>query len=119
MPEPRTYEGGCHCGRVRYEVKTDLGSIISCNCSICQKHGLLLTFIPTAHFKLLSGEDELSDYQFAKKQVHHLFCRHCGVESFGKGSAPDGTEMVAINVRCLEGVDLTSLNPAPFDGRSL
>jgi hypothetical protein len=119
MTEAKAYEGGCHCGRVRYEAKTDLARVISCNCSICQKHGLLLTFIPADQFKLLSGEDSLADYQFAKKKVHHLFCRHCGVESFGKGSKPDGSEMIAINVRCLDGVDIGALSLTPFDGKSL
>ena len=119
MSELRTYTGGCHCGRVRYEAKTDLGRVIACNCSICQKHGLLLTFIPADQFKLLAGEDQVADYQFGKKKIHHLFCRQCGVESFGKGSKPDGTEMIAINVRCLDDVDLSALSPTPFDGRSL
>ena len=80
MAEPTTYEGGCHCGQVRYEAKADLGHVITCNCSICQKHGLMLAFIPTDQFKLVSGEEALSDYQFNKMKVHHLFCRRCGVE---------------------------------------
>ena len=118
MAESATYTGGCHCGRVRYEAEADLGHVISCNCSICQKHGLLLTFVPASQFKLLSGGDALRDYQFARKQVHHLFCQSCGVESFGRGAKPDGTEMVAINVRCLDGVDLAELQPTPVDGRA-
>jgi hypothetical protein len=119
MAETGTYQGGCHCGSVRYEAKADLGRVISCNCSICQKHGLLLTFTPADQFKLLAGADQLSDYQFGKKKIHHLFCRQCGVESFGRGAKPDGTEMIAINVRCLDGVDLDAVKPAPFDGKSL
>jgi hypothetical protein len=119
MAEARTYEGGCHCGHVRYEAAADLGRVISCNCSICQKHGLLLTFIPADQFKLLSGEDALAEYQFNKMKVHHLFCRNCGVESFANGSKPDGTAMIAVNVRCLDGVDLGALTITPFDGKSL
>lgn len=119
MSEAKTYQGGCHCGAVRYEATADLGHTISCNCSICQKRGLLLTFTPAEQFKLLAGEDALTDYQFGRRTVHHLFCRTCGVESFGRGSMPDGTAMVALNVRCLDDVDLAALEPAPFDGKSL
>ena len=119
MAEPTTYEGGCHCGCVRYEAKADLGHVMSCNCSICQKHGLMLAFIPAEQFKLVAGEDALSDYQFNKMKVHHLFCRHCGVESFARGSKPDGTAMIAVNVRCLDGIDAASLSPTAFDGKSL
>jgi hypothetical protein len=119
MPESKTYSGGCHCGRVRYEVDADLSRVISCNCSICRKHGLLLAFVPAERFALRSGEEALTDYQFNKRKVHHLFCRQCGIESFGKGNMPDGTPMVAINVRCLDDVDLDGLKVVPFDGKSL
>jgi hypothetical protein len=113
------HSGGCHCGRVRYEVETDLGTVVSCNCSICQKRGSLLTFVPREQFNLLSGESDLSDYQFNKKIVHHQFCRHCGVGAFAHGPAPGGSEMVAVNVRCLDSVDVGTLTLTPYDGRSL
>jgi len=119
MPEAAKYQGGCHCGRVRYEVETALEPVLSCNCSICQKRGALLTFVPASQFSLHSGEDALTDYQFNKKIIHHLFCKTCGIASFARGRGPDGTEMVAINVRCLDGVDVASLTPMPFDGKSL
>ncbi len=119
MSSVNVESGGCHCGKVRFEVTTDLRQIMACNCSICAKHGLWLTFVPAADFKLLSGEDALKDYQFATKQIHHVFCTTCGVESFGRGRKPDGTELVAVNVRCLDGVDIATLAPAPFDGKRL
>jgi hypothetical protein len=118
MPEARTYTGGCHCGAVRYEATTDLAKVISCNCSHCTKRGLVLTFITPDRFDLNAGEADLLDYQFNKKVIHHLFCRHCGIQSFARGTAPDGTAMVALNVRCLDGVDLASLSLIPVDGRS-
>jgi hypothetical protein len=118
MATARTYGGGCHCGRVRYEVMTDPTQAIACNCSKCAKHGLWLTFATPEQFKLQSGEDALATYQFNKHVVHHLFCRNCGVESFARGRTPDGTEMVAINVRCLDDVDIATLTPTPVDGRS-
>ena len=114
-----TYAGGCHCGAVRYEVTVDLGGTISCNCSRCSKLGALLTFAPASSFRLSSGEDVLTDYQFNNKTIHHLFCSTCGIESFARGRSPkDGAEMVAVNVRCLDGVDPASLSPQPVDGRS-
>lgn len=119
MSEARTRAGGCHCGRVRFEVTGELGQVVSCNCSICTKRGLLLVFVPVERFALLSGQDRLADYQFGRRRVHHLFCTECGVESFGRGTAPDGSEMVAVNVRCLDGVDLGAITPIPFNGRDL
>jgi hypothetical protein len=118
MPDSKTYTGGCHCGKVRYAVTTDLKTVISCNCSICTKRGSLLTFVPATQFKLVSGQDNLTDYQFASKTIHHTFCKSCGIESYATGAMPDGTKMAAINVRCLDGVDLASLAPTPFDGKS-
>ena len=115
----KTYTGSCHCGRIRYQVTADLGRVISCNCSICQKRGLLLAFANPDQFSLTAGQSELADYQFGKKAIHHLFCPGCGVESFARGIPPDGKEMVAINVRCLDDVDPATLTPTPFDGRSL
>jgi hypothetical protein len=118
MTEGQKYTGGCHCGKVRYEVTSDLSQVISCNCSICSKKGHLLAFAGQDQFNLLSGEGDLSDYQFNKKAIHHLFCSTCGVGSFGRGTAPDGRQMVAINVRCLDGVDLSALKITPIDGKS-
>jgi hypothetical protein len=118
MTAATTYTGGCHCGRVRYEVTTDPSQAIACNCSKCARHGLWLTFVPAEEFKLQSGDDALADYQFNKHVVHHLFCRTCGVESFARGRTPDGRDMVAVNVRCLDGLDIATLTPKPFDGRS-
>ena len=119
MPESKTYSGGCHCGRVRYEVTTDLATVMECNCTHCSKRGLLLTFVSPDQFTALAGDDGMQDYQFNKKMIHHLLCPTCGIESFARGTAPDGKKMVAINVRCLEGVDVRSLTPMPFNGRDM
>ena len=119
MTDARTYTGGCHCGKVRFEVKTDLSRVLQCNCSICSKAGWLLAFAPAEQFTLLSGAEALADYQFGRKRAHHPFCPECGVRSFSRGTAPDGREMCAVNVRCLDGVDVGALTIAPFDGKSL
>ncbi|HKQ70242.1 MAG TPA: GFA family protein [Polyangiaceae bacterium] len=119
MERLKTYTGSCHCGKVRFEVELDLGGqFIACNCSMCGRTGTLLTFVPSDKFKLLSGGDDLTDYQFNKKQIHHLFCATCGVKSFAKGIARDGSEMRAVNARCLEGVDADTLNIKHFDGKN-
>jgi hypothetical protein len=117
MSETKT--GGCHCGQVRYDATVDLSQVLACNCSICMKRGALWTFVPPERFALRAGEDTLADYQFGKKAIHHLFCPHCGVGSFSRGLAPDGKEMIAVNVRCLDGVDVSALTPMPFDGKSI
>jgi hypothetical protein len=119
MPGAKSYTGSCHCGRVRYDVTTDLTQVMECNCSHCTRKGFLLTFVAPGQFVLHTGEQYLSDYQFNKKIIHHLFCRTCGVEPFARGKMPDGSAAVAVNVRCLEGVDVSALKPMPFDGRNV
>ncbi|MCA9637182.1 MAG: GFA family protein [Myxococcales bacterium] len=118
-PEPRTYEGGCHCGAVRYAITTDLARVIECDCSICTKTGTLLTFVPASSFRLIQGEDALTDYQFNKKWVHHYFCPTCGIRSFVAGKTPDGKELRGANVRCLDGVELGALTLTRFHGADL
>jgi hypothetical protein len=115
----QTYQGGCQCGAVRYDVALELGEVISCNCSRCGKLGSLLAFAPAEDFKLLSGEDATTEYQFNKHAIHHLFCATCGIQSFARGRKPDGTEMVAVNARCLDGVDIGALKVKAVDGRSI
>lgn len=119
MAESKNCSGGCHCGLVRYDVTADLSQVFACNCSICTKRGALWVFVPPEQFALRAGADELVDYQFNKKVIHHLFCRQCGVGSFSRGQKKGGGETIAINVRCLDAVDVGTLPLVPFDGRSL
>ena len=112
------FTGGCHCGAVRYEVDASLDGAIACNCSICQKRGMVLVFTPRSNFKLLSGGDNMSDYRFNTHKIAHMFCKTCGVESYAFASAPDGTEMAAININCLDGIEPREVAARPFDGRS-
>ena len=119
MEQLKTYAGSCHCGKVRFEVEIDVsGKFVACNCSMCGRSGTLLTFVPAERFKLLSGEDATTDYQFNKKVIHHLFCSTCGIKAFARGTGPDGKEMRAINARCLEGVDPEKLSIQHYDGKS-
>jgi hypothetical protein len=101
---------------VRFEVTADLDRVLACNCSICTRKGYLHLIVPPERFRLLSGSEELTSYQFGTRAARHLFCRHCGVAGFYvPRSHPDHVD---VNVRCLEGVDLSTLNVQPFDGRN-
>ena len=113
-----TYEGGCHCGKVRFRADLDLSSPITCNCSYCSMRGSILVFTPAENFVLERGSEDLSEYRFNSKTIEHLFCASCGMESFARGAMPDGTRMAAVNVRCLEGVDLDAIKPHQVDGRA-
>lgn len=92
---------------------------MSCNCSMCGRAGTYLTFVPAQQFTLLSGEEALTDYQFNKKHIHHLFCGTCGIKSFARGLGPGGVEMVAINARCLDDVAPDQLKITSYNGKSV
>lgn len=116
MADVKSYSGSCHCGAVRFKADLDLSQVITCNCSMCRRTGAILTFTPAARFELETPESALADYQFNKKVIHHLFCKTCGIRPFARGEAPDGSKMVAIDVRCLDGIDVGALQPMPYDG---
>ena len=116
----QTYSGGCQCGKVRYEVQMDIGEVLACNCSRCGRLGSLLAFAPATQFKLLSGGDDLTKYEFNKHMIQHQFCATCGIQSFAIGTHPKtGAKLAAINVRCVDGVDVDTLKVKKVDGRSL
>ncbi len=115
----KTYTGGCHCQKVRYEVDMEeLTEAMACNCSICSKRGWLLSFVPASSFRLLSGADEVTTYHFNNKKIDHIFCKTCGTASYGSGSDGEGNVMMAINVRCLDDVNLEALKINHVDGKS-
>jgi hypothetical protein len=95
------HTGGCHCGRVRFEVLAPARLEVSeCNCSICSKTGYLHLIVPKSRFKLLSGAESLTTYEFNTRTAKHLFCSVCGVKSFYvPRSHPDG---YSVNARCLD-----------------
>jgi hypothetical protein len=111
------HKGSCHCGKVVIEVEANLDQVIECNCSICRRKGYLLSFAPRAAMKVIQGEDNLTTYLFNTHNVRHRFCATCGCAPFGEGKLPTGEEMAAINIRCLETVDLSEVKPIPFNGR--
>jgi hypothetical protein len=112
------YRGSCHCGRVAFEVEGDIQSVMSCNCSMCQRKGSLLWFVPRDALRLSTPEGNASTYLFNKHVIQHRFCPTCGIHPYGEGSDAKGNRMAAVNVRCLEGIELESIPVTHFDGRS-
>lgn len=113
------YKGSCHCGRVAFEVEGEIDHAIACNCSICSRKGSLLWFVPRAKLKLLTPEDAANTYTFNRHVIKHRFCPICGIHPYGEGVDPKGNHMAAINIRCLDDIDLALIPVRNFDGRSL
>lgn len=113
-----TYRGSCHCGRVAFEVDGTIESALSCNCSICERKGSLLWFVPREKLRLLTPEENASTYTFNEHVIRHRFCPNCGIHPYGEGTDSKGNPTAAINIRCLEGLDLASIPVTHFDGRS-
>lgn len=115
MAQRRTFEGGCHCGVVRFSVSTDTDHITECNCSICTKKGFLHLIVEEADVTWLSGRDQLTEYTFNTRAAKHWFCKHCGMHPiYRPRSHPDG---YSINARCLDGDAWRALPIQAFDGR--
>jgi hypothetical protein len=112
------HSGSCHCGRIVFEVEGTIECALSCNCSICQRKGSLLWFVPRSRLRLLTPEGNASTYTFNKHRIKHRFCPSCGMHPYGEGTDPKGNETAAVNIRCLEGIDLAAIPVKHFDGRA-
>jgi hypothetical protein len=111
------YQGSCHCGNVAYEVEGTIDTALACNCSMCQRKGSLLWFVPRAQFRLRTPEDAAATYTFNKHVIQHRFCPTCGIHPYAEGVDPKGNPMAAINLRCIDGIDLAALPVHEFNGR--
>ena len=114
------YQGSCHCGNVAFQLETTapLEQVIECNCSHCSRKGYLLTFVPRAQFTMKTPVENLSTYTFNRHVIQHHFCGRCGAAPFGFAKNPKGEETAAVNVRCIENIDLGALKREFVDGRS-
>ncbi len=110
------HRGSCHCGAITVELRDDPVEASECNCSMCRRRGSLLWFVPRAALQLTTPETNLSTYQFHKHVIDHRFCANCGIHVFGEGTSRDGQRLAAVNVRCVEGVDLQALPVQQHDG---
>ena len=110
------HAGGCHCGRVRFEVTAPAAlTVEECNCSLCAKTAYLHLIVPKSRFRLLQGEEFITTYTFNTGVAKHFFCKVCGIKSFYvPRSDPDG---ISVNARCLESGTVTQIKVRPFDGR--
>ena len=113
------HSGSCHCGAVAFEVEGEIKEALACNCSMCQRKGSLLWFVPREKLRLLTPENAASTYMFNKHVIKHRFCATCGIHPYGEGTDPKGNATAAVNIRCLEGIDLEAIPTNHYDGRAL
>lgn len=113
------HRGSCHCGRVAFEVEGAPQGVVACNCSICQRKGVLMWFVPRERFHLRTPDADASSYTFNRHAIRHRFCPVCGIHPYAEGTDPSGQPMVAINLRCLEDVDPEAFEVTRYDGRAL
>ena len=112
------YAGSCHCGQIKFEAEGEIDSALACNCSMCQRKGSLLWFIPRSAMTLLTADANASTYLFNKHHIRHRFCPNCGIHPYAEGTAPNGDATAAINLRCLDNIDLAAIPVHHYDGRA-
>jgi hypothetical protein len=112
------HRGSCHCGNIAFAVDAPLDQAMECNCSHCARKGYLLAFVPRGVLTLDPVEGEMHTYRFNRHAIAHHFCGTCGCAPFAEGTAPDGSDTAAINLRCIEDLDLAGVTINQVDGRS-
>lgn len=118
MTHPMIHTGSCHCGRIAFEVEGDLSTANECNCSHCSRKGYLLVFLPRDRLALKTQAETMATYRFNRHVIAHHFCPDCGCAPFASGTDAEGNAVAAVNVRCIEGIDLDKVTRIPVDGRS-
>ncbi|WP_341677523.1 GFA family protein [Niveibacterium sp. SC-1] len=112
-----SHQASCHCGDLAFEVQGEISEVMRCNCSICSRKGALLWFVPAAAVRWSSGAERAANYQFGAHRVRHRFCPRCGIHLCGEVQGPDGP-LVAVNVRCIDGLPLDTVKVRDYDGRA-
>lgn len=113
------YAGSCHCGKIAFDVQGEIAGAMACNCSMCQRRGSLLWFVGRDALKLRTPDSDVATYTFNKHVIQHRFCPGCGIHVFGEGTDPKGNRIAAVNIRCLEGIDLDAIAVQHYDGRAI
>ena len=113
------HTGSCHCGQVAFEVEGNIEGVLSCNCSMCQRRGSLLWFVPRAQLDVTQGGDKLATYTFNRHVIQHHFCPTCGIHTYGEANDPKGNPVAAVNLRVIEGLDLSKIPVHHYDGAAL
>jgi hypothetical protein len=117
--EVMIYKASCHCGKIEFDVEGELTGAMACNCSICSRKGSLLWFVPREAAQLPTSLEGIGTYVFNRHVIRHHFCQTCGIHPYAEGIDPKGNQIAAINIRCLENIDLESIPVKHFDGRSM
>jgi hypothetical protein len=112
------FQASCHCGGVSIEVQGEITGGLACNCSICSRRASLLWFVPRDAVTFKTPESAAGTYLFNKHVIRHRFCAVCGIHVLGEGTDPKGQAMAAVNLRCVEGLDLSQIPVQNYDGKS-
>ncbi len=113
-----TYTGGCHCGQLAFSVDAEFTEAMVCNCSHCSMKGFRLAFVPRETFRITKGDGTWTTYNFNKGAIDHNFCPVCGVQPFAYGQMPNGDMIAAVNLNCIDALDLDALTENKVDGKS-
>ncbi|MCC8536739.1 GFA family protein [Xanthomonas axonopodis pv. poinsettiicola] len=116
------YAGSCHCGRIAFELETDapITEVYDCNCSLCRRRGGLLWFGARSQLQLQAVAQEMGSYRFNRQHIAHHYCMDCGIAPFSEGANPNtGEANIAVNVRCIPDLDLSTLSVQKVDGARL
>lgn len=116
MASKRSYNGGCQRGNTSFSAELVLGELVACNCPRCRRVGHLLAYLPESDFRVTVGAAGVFEYRFHTGRIARRFCPVCGIQPYAAGTAPDGTPSIAVNARCLDGVDLDALQIKRCDG---
>ena len=96
------YEGGCLCGKVRYEISGELFDVSHCHCSMCRRqHGAAFATyanVDPADFEWTSGEELVKIYE-PPPGGGWCFCRECGSSLAGT----DDGRVTSITLATVEG----------------
>ena len=113
------YQGSCQCGQVAFDVEGEIDSGLACNCSMCSRRASLLWFVPRDKLVLRTPESAQATYKFNKHVIEHHFCPTCGIHTYGEANDPKGNPVAAVNLRVIEGLDLSTVTVHQYDGRAL